>query len=249
MTTGRMIELVVALLFLIAGIWLYRARKTADQRLWQPRRRPPARRRGDHGDSCPRRSRLSPEPVRARHAEGSGAVTGFIILGAALLADRRLVCWSMGIRGHKARHPRHTAMLIGGHDADRLRLRPRRLRHRRIKPRPRSPSTPRCRRHDARCTHSFSRSLADAPSRSPQAVQAVRIPLGVRILEAPAADPLDAGGSAAGRGLPRLGAEARPTTSATCSPRSSASSPRPTSRCRIATTTNTAACSSRPRSR
>ena len=37
--------------------------------------------------------------------------------------------------------------------------------------------------------------------------------------------------------------------SATCSPRSSASSPRPTSRCRIATTTNTAACSSRPRSR
>ena len=31
MTTGRMIELVVALLFLIAGIWLYRARKTADQ--------------------------------------------------------------------------------------------------------------------------------------------------------------------------------------------------------------------------
>ncbi len=74
-------------------------------------------------------------------------------------------------------------------------------------------------------------------------------PVGVRILEAPAADPLDAGGSAARRGLPRLGAEARPITSATCSPRSSASSPRPTSRCRIATTTNTAACSSRPRSR
>ena len=61
-----------------------------------------------------------------------------------------------------------------------------------------------------------SRSNAHAPSRSPQAVQAVRISLGVRILEAPAADPLDAGGSAAGRGLPRLGAEARPTTSATC---------------------------------
>ena len=31
MTTGRMIELAVALLFLVASIWLYRARKTADQ--------------------------------------------------------------------------------------------------------------------------------------------------------------------------------------------------------------------------
>ena len=51
-------------------------------------------------------------------------------------------------------------------------------------------------------------SLLDAPSRSPQAVQAVRISLGVRLLEAPAADPLDAGGGAARRGLPRLGAEA-----------------------------------------
>src|SRR5215217_756292 len=51
-------------------------------------------------------------------------------------------------------------------------------------------------------------SLSDAPLRSPQAVQAVRISLGIRLLEAPAADPLDAGGSAARRGLPRLGAEA-----------------------------------------
>jgi hypothetical protein len=31
MTTGRMIELAVALLLLAASIWLYRARKTADQ--------------------------------------------------------------------------------------------------------------------------------------------------------------------------------------------------------------------------
>lgn len=31
MTTGRMIELAVALLFLVASIWLYRSRKTADQ--------------------------------------------------------------------------------------------------------------------------------------------------------------------------------------------------------------------------
>src|SRR4051812_9200907 len=50
--------------------------------------------------------------------------------------------------------------------------------------------------------------LDHAPPRSPQAVQAVRISLGVRFLEAPAADPLDAGGGAARRGLPRLGAEA-----------------------------------------
>jgi hypothetical protein len=31
MTTGRMIELAAALLLLAASIWLYRARKTADQ--------------------------------------------------------------------------------------------------------------------------------------------------------------------------------------------------------------------------
>ena len=31
MTTGRMIELAAALLFLVASIWLYRSRKTADQ--------------------------------------------------------------------------------------------------------------------------------------------------------------------------------------------------------------------------
>lgn len=31
MTTGRMIELAVALLLVAGGIWLYRARKTADQ--------------------------------------------------------------------------------------------------------------------------------------------------------------------------------------------------------------------------
>ena len=46
-----------------------------------------------------------------------------------------------------------------------------------------------------------------------------------------------------------IGRRSSPITSATCSPRSSASSPRPTSRCRIATTTNMAACSSRSRSR
>jgi hypothetical protein len=31
MTTGRMIELAAALLILLASIWLYRSRKTADQ--------------------------------------------------------------------------------------------------------------------------------------------------------------------------------------------------------------------------
>jgi hypothetical protein len=31
MTTGRMIELAAALLVLVASIWLYRSRKTADQ--------------------------------------------------------------------------------------------------------------------------------------------------------------------------------------------------------------------------
>jgi predicted small integral membrane protein len=31
MTTPRMIELAVAVLFLVAGVWLYRARKAADQ--------------------------------------------------------------------------------------------------------------------------------------------------------------------------------------------------------------------------
>lgn len=40
-------------------------------------------------------------------------MTGFIILGAALLLIG-LGLLVMGIRGHKARHPRHTAMLIGG---------------------------------------------------------------------------------------------------------------------------------------
>ncbi len=47
----------------------------------------------------------------------------------------------------------------------------------------------------------------DAPSRSPQDLQALRISLGLRHVEAPAADPLDARGSSLGRGLPRLGAE------------------------------------------
>jgi hypothetical protein len=31
MTTGRMIELAVAVVILAAGVWLYRARKAADQ--------------------------------------------------------------------------------------------------------------------------------------------------------------------------------------------------------------------------
>ena len=31
MTTGRMIELVAAVATIVAGVWLYRARKTADQ--------------------------------------------------------------------------------------------------------------------------------------------------------------------------------------------------------------------------
>ncbi|CAA9531270.1 MAG: Ribonucleotide reductase of class Ia (aerobic), beta subunit, partial [uncultured Sphingomonas sp.] len=39
------------------------------------------------------------------------------------------------------------------------------------------------------------------------------------------------------------GRRSSPPTSATSSPKSSASSPRPTWRCRTATTTNTAACS------
>ena len=45
-------------------------------------------------------------------------------------------------------------------------------------------------------------------ARSPQDLQALRISVGLRFLEAPAAGPLAARGSAAGRGLPRLGAEA-----------------------------------------
>jgi hypothetical protein len=40
-------------------------------------------------------------------------MTGFIILGAsALLIGLGLLV--MGIRGHKAQQPKHTAMLIGG---------------------------------------------------------------------------------------------------------------------------------------
>src|ERR1041385_9176412 len=58
------------------------------------------------------------------------------------------------------------------------------------------------------CPNPRFRSPDYATPSSLQDLQALRISLGVRILEAPAADPLDAGGSAAGRGLPRLGAEA-----------------------------------------
>ena len=40
-------------------------------------------------------------------------MTGFVILGAAaLLIGLGLLV--MGIRGHKAQHPKHVAMLIGG---------------------------------------------------------------------------------------------------------------------------------------
>ena len=40
-------------------------------------------------------------------------MTGFVILGAAaLLIGLGLLV--MGIRGHRAQHPKHTAMLIGG---------------------------------------------------------------------------------------------------------------------------------------
>src|SRR6478735_10701183 len=57
-------------------------------------------------------------------------------------------------------------------------------------------------------TRAIPRRPQHVAARSPQDLQALRIPVGLRVLEAAAADPLDARGSAARRGLPRLGAEA-----------------------------------------